>query len=251
MGILFPGLSLLPTPVLAIFYGLALVYLFMGINVVSDIFMDSIGIITSQSYNITERDDEGNVTGTKKVLVWNSTMANLTLMALGSSAPEIILAIFETSATLTECPGELGPSTIVGSAAFNLLIICGVSVYAVSEESEKKKDEEERDPTLDVGLKKINDLGVFGVTATSSLFAYAWMWFCLRDMIIEIWEAVLTFLFFFLLLGIAYFMDRRNSANQVEADDEGLSYAYTAVEVYKGLLAAKSTPEKNLSKEEK
>lgn len=46
-GILFPGVSLLPSGVLAVFYALALIYCFMGIGVVSDIFMDSIGIITS------------------------------------------------------------------------------------------------------------------------------------------------------------------------------------------------------------
>lgn len=57
-----------------------------------------------------------------KVKVWNPTIANLTLMALGSSAPEILLAIIETMTTIdNDKPGELGPSTIVGSAAFNLL----------------------------------------------------------------------------------------------------------------------------------
>jgi solute carrier family 8 (sodium/calcium exchanger) len=57
-----------------------------------------------------------------KVKVWNPTIANLTLMALGSSAPEILLAIIETISTIdNDTPGELGPATIVGSAAFNLL----------------------------------------------------------------------------------------------------------------------------------
>ena len=49
-------------------------------------------------------------------------MANLTLMALGSSAPEILLAVVETCA-LTFQAGDLGPGTIVGSAAFNLLFV--------------------------------------------------------------------------------------------------------------------------------
>lgn len=52
-------------------------------------------------------------------------------MALGSSAPEIILAILDVLTTLGECPGELGAATVVGSAAFNLLVISGVCVYAV------------------------------------------------------------------------------------------------------------------------
>ena len=30
--------------------------------------------------------------------VWNATVANLTLMALGSSAPEILLSVYETIA---------------------------------------------------------------------------------------------------------------------------------------------------------
>ena len=54
-------------------------------------------------------------------------------MALGSSAPEILLAVIETCQNLGGCPGELGASTIVGSAAFNLLVISGVCVMAVNE----------------------------------------------------------------------------------------------------------------------
>ena len=78
----------------------------------------------------------------KKVAVWNPTFANLTLMALGSSAPEIILNTFETITTLGSTPGELGASTIVGSAAFNFLIISGVSIYAVSAEVDKRTPKE-------------------------------------------------------------------------------------------------------------
>ena len=111
-------------------------------------------------------------------------MANLTLMAFGSSAPEIILSVLEAVKSLGAPQEELGPSTIVGSAAFNLLVISAVSIYAVSEESEKKKDKEELDKTVDLGYKKINDLGVFGTTAIFSLWAYAWMWIVLSDMIV-------------------------------------------------------------------
>ena len=76
----------------------------------------------------------------KKTLVWNPTLANLTLMALGSSAPEIILNIYETLITLGGTPGELGASTIVGSAAFNFLVISGVSIYAVNEENDDRDE---------------------------------------------------------------------------------------------------------------
>ena len=60
-------------------------------------------------------------------LVWQ--VANLTLMALGSSAPEILLSIIEIVSSGFYA-GALGPSTIVGSAAFNLLGISAVCVVA-------------------------------------------------------------------------------------------------------------------------
>lgn len=42
-------------------------------------------------------------------MFWNPTIANLTLMALGSSAPEIILSCADTLGTLGDIPSELGP----------------------------------------------------------------------------------------------------------------------------------------------
>jgi Ca2+/Na+ antiporter len=62
----------------------------MGVGIIADIFMASIETITSQTYKITRPDGE-----VSEVKVWNATVANLTLMALGSSAPEIILSIIE------------------------------------------------------------------------------------------------------------------------------------------------------------
>ena len=99
-------------------------------------------------------------------------------MALGSSAPEILLALLETSMNLEDCPGQLGAATIVGSAAFNLFVISGLSIYAVHEGND---NDEERDETVPKGVKKINDMGVFAWTACTSIFAYAWMFICLRD----------------------------------------------------------------------
>jgi len=83
-------------------------------------------------------------------------------MALGSSAPEILLSVISTVKDLDAIPPVIGPSTIVGSAAFNLLVISGVSIVAVDEKP-----------------KKIKDLGVFAVTSLFSLWAYIWMLFCL------------------------------------------------------------------------
>lgn len=114
------GTSLYNKGVLGFFYFLFLVYLFLGIAIVADIFMGAIEVITSKEVEQVLRTDDG-VAETIKVKVWNPTIANLTLMALGSSAPEILLSVIETVTTLNDKPGELGASTIVGSAAFNLL----------------------------------------------------------------------------------------------------------------------------------
>lgn len=51
-------------------------------------------------------------------------------MALGSSAPEILLSLIETISLGFEA-GELGPGTIVGSAAFNLHVIIAICVLAI------------------------------------------------------------------------------------------------------------------------
>ena len=48
------------------------------------------------------------------VRVWNDTIANLTLMALGSSAPEIILNVIEIIGRNFEA-GELGPGWNIGT----------------------------------------------------------------------------------------------------------------------------------------
>ena len=97
---------------------------------------------------------------TIEVRVWNDTVSNLTLMALGSSAPEILLSLIELVSTAPEFQaGTLGPSTIVGSAAFNLLIISAVIVSFIP------KGE----------VRKIRGLLVFAITAFFSIFAYLWL----------------------------------------------------------------------------
>jgi solute carrier family 8 (sodium/calcium exchanger) len=149
----------------------------------------AIEVITSQTRKYTYVDKDGTKQ-TVSVAVWNPTIANLTLMALGSSAPEILLSLIETVSTLGSTPGELGPSTIVGSAAFNLLIITAVSIVSVGKKG-----------------KKIDGLGVFAVTTSASMFAYIWMWVCLQGITkdqIDLWEALLT-LFFFVVLVVAAF----------------------------------------------
>ena len=94
-AILLPGTALLPWGFLAVMYGLALIYLFLGISIISDKFMDAIEQITSETVTVI-REGEDGTTYEETVDLWNPTVANLSLMALGSSAPEILLAFLET-----------------------------------------------------------------------------------------------------------------------------------------------------------
>merc|ERR1719159_1974099 len=130
----------------------------MGVNITSEYFMTSIEVITSQEKDINIKDPKTAESRKFRLKVWNDTVANLTLMALGSSAPEILLSVIELVGN-SFFAGELGPSTIVGSAAFNLLVITAVCVVAI--------------PAPDT--RKIDGLAVFAVTASLSVFAYAWL----------------------------------------------------------------------------
>jgi len=199
--ILIPGIQLLSKPFLGVVYLIFLMYLFLGISIVADIFMEAIEVITSKTTQIDVVDEQGNHYK-YEVPIWNATIANLTLMALGSSAPEILLSVIETMNTLGQPAGELGPSTIVGSAAFNLFMITAVSILAVEE------------------VKKINDLGVFATTSVFSIFAYIWLYICLLDNEISLGEAWLTLILFFILCILAYAADRFNEYREKKAQSE-------------------------------
>jgi len=174
-----PGFGLKSNRTLGTIYILLIIYIFIGIMIISDIFMEAIEEITSQQRTVQTEDDMGHIVPVK-VNVWNPTVANLTLMALGSSAPEIFLAVIGTLRTLDAEPDELGPSTIVGSAAFNLLVISGVSIYSVTEDSDDRTEEEIKEDGTPKGVKKIYDMSVFAITCTWSIFAYVWLFWCLR-----------------------------------------------------------------------
>ena len=117
-GLLVPGPVVAPASTL---YTLSVLFwLFYGVSIGADIFMEAIETITS-SETTTIVALPGGQRRPLTVRVWNGTVANLTLMALGSSAPEILLSVIEICGN-SFYSGELGPSTIVGSAAFNLMV---------------------------------------------------------------------------------------------------------------------------------
>ncbi|XP_043368153.1 sodium/calcium exchanger 1 isoform X3 [Dermochelys coriacea] len=175
-------------------YFVAMVYMFLGVSIIADRFMSSIEVITSQEREITIKKPNGETSKTT-VRIWNETVSNLTLMALGSSAPEILLSVIEICGHGFTA-GDLGPSTIVGSAAFNMFIIIAICVYVVP----------------DGEIRKIKHLRVFFVTAAWSIFAYTWLYLILSVIspgVVEVWESLLTFFFFPICVVFAWVADRR------------------------------------------
>ncbi|XP_065446969.1 sodium/calcium exchanger 1 isoform X13 [Chrysemys picta bellii] len=175
-------------------YFVAMVYMFLGVSIIADRFMSSIEVITSQEREITIKKPNGETSKTT-VRIWNETVSNLTLMALGSSAPEILLSVIEVCGHGFTA-GDLGPSTIVGSAAFNMFIIIAICVYVVP----------------DGEIRKIKHLRVFFVTAAWSIFAYTWLYLILSVIspgVVEVWESLLTFFFFPICVVFAWVADRR------------------------------------------
>jgi len=176
-------------------YGILMIYLFIGVAIASDKFMESIEMITAQEKEVSVKDPRTGKTQVIIVKVWNETVANLTLMALGSSAPEIMLSVIEIWAKDFEA-GDLGPGTIVGSAAFNLFMIIGLCMYVIPDDE----------------VRKIKHLRVFFITATWSVFAYVWLYLILGAISygrVDIWEGVVTFLFFPATVYTAFVADRR------------------------------------------
>ena len=109
--------------------------------------MESIEVITSKTERVEVWDKSAKRKYFIEAPVWNPTIANLSLMALGSSAPEIFLSVIITALDIEAPQDDMGPSTIVGSAAFNFLVITAVCIPAVEKE------------------KKIEDMGVFITTS--------------------------------------------------------------------------------------
>ena len=194
--LLIPGFNLWAEWLQGLLYVLAILYIFLGIAIAADVFMLSIEMITSKKRIIVTYDYQLQQSVEKEVSVWNETIANLTLMALGSSAPEILIAVIETVTNLENKESEgLGTFTIIGSASYNLMFISAVCILCVPSGS----------------VKQVAEFGVFLVTTMWSLFAYFWLLIVLKwssPNTVDVWEAVMTLLFFPLLVLTAWSQDK-------------------------------------------
>lgn len=197
-GVIFPAFrndeSEWAKGVRGLLYGVGLLYCFLGVSIVADIFMSAIEVLTSRKKRVKHKDTGRWVT----IYIWNSTVANLTLMALGSSAPEILLSVVELFGN-DMFSGELGPFTIVGSAAFNLLVIIAVCIMSI--------------PAGEIRV--VEAVMVFRLTAIWSVFAYLWL-ILIVDVTspgkVTITEGVMTFCFLPILVINAFIVDKYESA---------------------------------------
>ncbi|KAK8950798.1 Magnesium/proton exchanger [Platanthera zijinensis] len=178
-------------------YFSALGYCFIGLSVITARFFRSMEKIVKQTREITKIDPYTNTKVIEHERVWNYAIADISLLAFGTSFPQISLATIDAIRNIGQLnAGGLGPSTLVGSAAFDLFPIHAVCVIA------PKMGE----------LKKISDIGVWLVELFWSFWAYIWLYIILEvwsPKVITIWEASLTVVQFFLLLLHAYAQDKR------------------------------------------
>lgn len=178
-------------------YFVGIAYCFIGLSAITARFFRSMENVVKQTYKLAVTDPLTKVETVTYGKVWNYTIADITLLAFGSSFPQISLATIDAIRNLgNRYAGGLGPGTLVGSAAFDLFPIHAVCVIV------PKAGE----------LKKISDIGVWLVELFWSFWAYIWLYIILMvwtPNVITVWESLLTVMQFGLLLLHAYAQDKR------------------------------------------
>nr|GMD68914.1 pentatricopeptide repeat-containing protein At3g62890 [Ipomoea batatas] len=195
--LLFKGETALGDGFRAFLYFMGIFYCFIGLSAITSRFFCSMENVVKHSRTVVEIDPFTKTKIVKKEKVWNYTIADITLLAFGTSFPQISLATIDAIRNIGSLyAGGLGPGTLVGSAAFDLFPIHAVCVVV------PKAGE----------LKKISDLGVWLVELFWSFWAYIWLYIILEvwtPNVVTLWESLLTVLQFGLLLIHAYAQDKR------------------------------------------
>eukprot|EP00347_Sterkiella_histriomuscorum_P010084 403338741 len=229
--LLVPGMQMLNDSVLAFVYIVIIAYVYIGVYLAMDVLLEAINHITSRQEIIKQMNPQTKKTQEKKVKIWNPAIANLTMMVLGSCAPEIILNIIEAVQIISlkdvsqyKSDREyIGFSTIIGSAAFNVFFISAICIYAPTKE---KDINEKRDVSVERGTKKLNYMGHYIIVICFNILAYIWLLIIMKVSspdIIEMWEAIVTIALYIPFLTITYGYDKmreRNLMNKLGVEDE-------------------------------
>ncbi|XP_014512864.1 magnesium/proton exchanger isoform X1 [Vigna radiata var. radiata] len=195
--LIFSGESALGDGFRAFLYFLGLAYCFIGLSAITARFFQSMENVVKHTRKVVEVDPVTKTETIRHEKVWNYTVADISLLAFGTSFPQISLATIDAIQNMGNLyAGGLGPGTLVGSAAFDLFPIHAICVVV------PKAGE----------LKKIADLGVWLVELFWSFWAYIWLYIILEvwtPNVVTLWEALLTVLQYGLLLIHAYAQDKR------------------------------------------
>ncbi|CAI5484974.1 unnamed protein product [Closterium sp. Yama58-4] len=193
--LLLPAEQLWSPAVRSAWYLAGMLYCFVGLAAIVRVFMAALDRISSTYAMVSRRDPETGREERRMEKVWNSTVVNIALMALGTSAPEIVIAVVDALKHLNQGPGVLGAGTVLGSAAFNLMVISAVCVVTPPAHS----------------IKRIQAVGVFLLELAASTWAYIWILLVLKVISpgrVTILEACITLLFFPLFILLAYAQDQ-------------------------------------------
>ncbi|XP_027098871.1 magnesium/proton exchanger isoform X1 [Coffea arabica] len=181
----------------AFLYFALLAYCFIGLSAITARFFRSMENVVKHSRQVVKVDPLTGAETIEYEKVWNYAIADISLLAFGTSFPQISLATIDAIRNLGNLyAGGLGPGTLVGSAAFDLFPIHAVCVVV------PKAGE----------LKKISDLGVWLVELFWSFWAYIWLYIILEvwtPNVVTLWESLLTVLQYGLLLTHAYAQDKQ------------------------------------------
>lgn len=196
----------------ALMYGGILLWCFLGLAIVTDQLNAAINKITSRKIRrFNKKTLQFNTAP-----AWNDTVASLTLLAIGSGAPEILFTVVELWSR-GMLSGGLGPSLIVGSAAFNLLLVgafCNHSVGAGE-------------------VKLIKRKLVYGLSAFFAIAAYLWLYIILSVRtpdVVDVAEGGATVGMYPVLLFLAWIADetcccRRRKQTEMEQHKMALDVA--------------------------
>jgi len=182
-----------------VLYVVAILYLFLGIAIIcDDYFTPSLEVIC-EKLNLSE------------------DVAGATFMAAGSSAPELFSSTM--SLVSNNATNELGISTIVGSAVFNILIIIAATVLSVDA------------PFLQLDWKPVTrDCFFYAAAIIGVLFIF-------RDGKVWWWEGLISVCLYFVYVGFMHFNERimtwvdktfSGKVASVEMDGQGTEMAVKA-----------------------